>query len=99
MSITAMVAPMSGPKTYTHQPLKSLAMMSGPSVRAGFMDAPLMGLAKRPSRAMVAPTASAALWAMLRDPVAVLRITVTRIVVRTISMTNDLQSPPALLIG
>ena len=41
----------------------------------------------------------AALWPMLRYPVAVFRITETRIVVRTISMTNDRQSPPALLIG
>ena len=73
--------------------------MSGPSVREGFIEAPLMGLAKRPSSAMVAPTAIAALWPMLRYPVAVLRMTETRIVVRTISITNDFQSPPDVLIG
>jgi hypothetical protein len=31
---------------------------------------------------------------MLRDPVAVLRMTLTRIVVRTISITSDRHSPP-----
>lgn len=55
-----MVAPIRGAKTYTHQPVKSTPTMSGPSVRAGFIDAPLMGLANRPSRATVAPTAIAA---------------------------------------
>ncbi len=40
--------------------------MSGPRVRAGFMEAPLMGLANRPSSATVEPTARAALWPMLR---------------------------------
>src|SRR5262249_48369070 len=99
MSIVAIAAPMRGAKAYTHQPVKSLATMSGPSVRAGFIDAPLIGLAKSPRSAMVAPTARAALWPMLRYPVAVLRMTLTRIAVSTISMTNDLQSPPGLLIG
>src|SRR5262249_61357820 len=41
----------------THQPVKSTATMSGPSVLAGFMDAPLIGLANSPSSATVAPTA------------------------------------------
>src|SRR5215469_988895 len=99
MITTAMAAPSTGPAIYTHHPVKSVLTMSGPSVRAGFIDAPLMGLANNPSRAMVAPTASAALWPMLRYPVAVLRITETRIAVSTISITNDFQSPPGLLIG
>jgi hypothetical protein len=63
------------------------------------MDEPLIGLANSPSSATVEPTAMAALWPMLRCPVAVWRITLTRIVVRTISMTNALQSPPGLEIG
>jgi hypothetical protein len=45
----------------THQPVKSPLTMSGPSVRAGFIEAPLIGLANSPSRATVAPTAIAAL--------------------------------------
>ena len=73
--------------------------MSGPSVRAGFIDAPLIGLANRPNSATVEPTAMAALWPMLRPPVAVLRMILTKIAVRTVSMTNDLQSPPGLAIG
>jgi len=73
--------------------------MSGPRERAGFIDAPLIGLANRPSRAMVAPTARAALWPMLRLPVAVLRMTLTRIAVSTASITSDLQSPPLVAIG
>src|SRR5262249_58247366 len=69
MIITAMVAPSSGPARYTHHPVKSVLTMSGPRVRAGFIDAPLIGLANRPSRATVEPTAMAALWPMLRPPV------------------------------
>ena len=42
--------------------------MPGPSVRAGFMDAPLIGLANSPISATVEPTVMAALWPMLRDP-------------------------------
>ena len=41
----------------------------------------------------------AALWPMLRPPVAVLRMTLTRIAVSTVSITNDRQSPPGLAIG
>ena len=79
--------------------MKFTATMSGPRVRAGFIDAPLIGLANRPSRATVAPTAMAALWPMLRLPVAVCRMTLTRIAVSTISMTKARQSPPCLAIG
>jgi hypothetical protein len=70
--------------------------MSGPSVRAGFIDEPLLRLANSPSSATVEPAAIAALWPMLRPPVAVFRITLTRIAVETISMTNARQSPPGL---
>jgi hypothetical protein len=73
--------------------------MSGPSVRAGFIDAPLTGLANRPSSATVDPTAMAALWPMLRAPVAVFRMTLARIAVSTASITSDRHSPPGLLIG
>ena len=72
---------------------------SGPRVRAGFMDEPLIGLANRPSSATVEPTAMAALWPMLRPPVAVCRMTLTRIAVSKVSMTKARQSPPGLLIG
>ena len=68
-------------------------------MRAGFIDAPLIGLANRPSSATVAPTAMAALWPMLRCPVAVLRMMDTRIAVSTVSITSDRQSPPGLAIG
>jgi hypothetical protein len=73
--------------------------MSGPRVRAGFIDAPLMGLVNRPSRATVAPTAMAALWPMLRAPVAVFRMTVTRVAVSALSLAKGRQSPPGLAIG
>ena len=84
---------------YTHQPVKLVLTMSGPRVRAGFIEAPLIGLANRPSRATVEPTARAALWPMLRLPVAVLRMMLTRIAVSTASITSDLQSPPGVVIG
>ena len=71
----------------------------GARVRAGFIEAPLIGLANRPSSATVEPTAMAALWPMLRPPVAVLRMMDTRIAVSTVSITSDRQSPPGLLIG
>ena len=73
--------------------------MSGPRVRAGFIDAPLIGLANRPSSATVEPTAMAALWPMLRAPVAVLRMMDTRIAVSTVSITSDFHSPPGVAIG
>jgi hypothetical protein len=41
----------------------------------------------------------AALWPMLRAPVAVFRMTLARIAVSTVSITSDRQSPPGLLIG
>ena len=73
--------------------------MSGPRVRAGFIEAPLIGLANRPSSATVEPTAMAALWPMLRPPVAVFRMMLTKIAVSTVSITSDRQSPPGLAIG
>ena len=99
MNVTAMQAPARSPATYTHQPVKFAATTSGPSVRAGFMDAPLIGLANRPSNATVAPTAIAALWPMLRAPVAVCRMTLTRIAVSRTSITSERHSPPGLTIG
>jgi hypothetical protein len=51
---TAMAAPITGPAMYTHHPVKSVDTMSGPRVRAGFIDAPLMGLANKRSSATVA---------------------------------------------
>jgi hypothetical protein len=71
MITTAAAAPMRSPKTYTHKPVRLAPTMSGPSVRAGFIDEPLIGLANRPSIAIIEPTAMAALWPMLRPPVAV----------------------------
>ena len=41
--------------------------MPGPSGRAGFIAAPLIGLANTPSRATVEPIATAALWPILRS--------------------------------
>jgi len=41
----------------------------------------------------------AALWSMLRPPVAVLWMTLTRIAVRTVSITSERHSPPAVVIG
>src|SRR5262249_8790635 len=75
MSITAIHAPVRSPETYTHPPVKFAATTSGRSGRAGFIDAPLIDLANRPSNATVGPTASAALWPMLRAPVAMCRMT------------------------
>ena len=73
--------------------------MSGPRVRAGFIDAPEIGLANRPSSATVEPTAMAALCPMLRCPVAVLRITLAKIAVSTVSITSDRHWPPGVAIG
>lgn len=74
-------------------------MVSGPSERAGFIDAPLIGLANRPRSATVPPTAIAALWPMLRLSVAVLSMMLTRMKVSTISITSDRHSPPGTAIG
>ena len=41
----------------------------------------------------------AALWPMDRPPVAVFRMTETRIAVSTVSITSDRQSPPGVAIG
>ena len=65
-------------------------------MRAGFIEAPLIGLANSPSSATVEPTARAALWPMLRLPVAVLRMTETRIAVSAVSITSERHSPPGL---
>jgi hypothetical protein len=54
MNVTAMHAPARSPATYTQQPVKFAATTSGPGVQAGFLDAPLTGLANRPSNATVA---------------------------------------------
>lgn len=48
---TARVAPISGPATYTQYELKLAPTASGPKVRAGFIDAPEIGLAHRPASA------------------------------------------------
>jgi hypothetical protein len=61
MMPTAMAAPTTGPMTYTYQPVKSVDTMWGPRVRAGVIDAPLIGEANSPSSATVEPTAMAAL--------------------------------------
>jgi hypothetical protein len=49
---TAITAPASGPATYTQYPVKVVLARSGPKVRAGFIEAPEMGLPHRPARAM-----------------------------------------------
>jgi hypothetical protein len=54
---TEIAAPTMSPTTWTHHPVKSPLTMSGPSVRAGFIEAPLIGLANRPIRATVASQA------------------------------------------
>jgi hypothetical protein len=41
----------------------------------------------------------AALWPLLRAPVAVFRMTLARIAVSTVSVTSDRQSPPGSVIG
>lgn len=38
------IVPITGPIIYTHNPLKSLLAIAGPSVRAGFIDPPDTGL-------------------------------------------------------
>jgi hypothetical protein len=62
------------------------------------MACPLM-LANRPSSATVDPTAIAALWPMLRPPVAVFKMTDTKMAVSTVSITRDRQPPPGVAIG
>src|SRR5262249_41300274 len=99
MIATAMAAPITGPAIYTHHPVKSVDTMSGPRVRAGFIDAPLIGQANRPSSATMEPTAMAALWPMLRAPVAVLRMTTTKLADTTVPIPPTRQSPPGLTIG
>ena len=63
-------------------------MRSGPNVRAGFIDAPEIGLPHSPAKAMYAPTASAAMIPMFCAPEAVPRITLTSPNVRSSSIQN-----------
>ena len=63
-------------------------MRSGPNVRAGFIDAPEIGLPHNPAKAMYAPTASAAMIPMFCAPEAVPRITLTSPNVRSSSIQN-----------
>ena len=54
-----MIAPMSGPATYTQKELQSPLTSAGPNERAGFIEVPLTGAAHSPARAMYPPTPSA----------------------------------------
>ena len=49
---TASTAPAMGPITYIQKLAKLRPTSSGPKERAGFIDAPLMGLAQSPARTM-----------------------------------------------
>ena len=49
---TAITAPASGPARYAHHAVQSPGTRSGPSDRAGFIDAPLGGPAQSPASAM-----------------------------------------------
>src|SRR5262249_32560415 len=75
MSITAIHAPVRAPETYTPPPVKFAATTSGRSGRAGFIDAPLIDLANRASKATGGAPPSGALRPMLRAPVATCRTT------------------------
>jgi len=46
---TAAMAPTIGPTMYTQQSVKSPFARSGPKERAGFIDAPLIGLDQSPA--------------------------------------------------
>src|SRR5579871_4724677 len=89
---TAIIAPTSGPATYTQAWPRFPSTMSGPRDRAGFMDAPLTGAAQRPARPMYPPTANAARVPTLWAREAVPRIVLTRPTVRTTSMENACRS-------
>ena len=64
---------------------------SGPNVRAGFIDAPEIGLPQRPARAMYAPTPIAPKMPMFWAPEAVPRITLTSPSVSTASISSACQ--------
>ena len=70
-------------------------MRAGPSERAGFIDAPLMGQAKSASSPTVAPMAMAAACPTARVSVAVAMMTNMRKKVKSVSNPKDCQAPPA----
>ena len=61
-------------------------------MRAGFIEAPEIGLAHSPASAMYAPTPSAPMTPRFCAPDAVPRMTLTRPNVSTVSMTNALNA-------
>src|SRR4029077_12465503 len=85
---TARTAPTSGPATYTQKLVKSVATKFGPNVRAGFIDAPEIGLPHSPASAMYAPTPIAPKIPMFCAPDAVPRMTLTSPRVSTVSIRN-----------
>src|SRR5665647_3327259 len=85
---TARRAPSIGPATYIQRSWKSPRAKSGPSERAGCIDAPLTGLAHRPARAMYAPTPTADSGPMVGALDAVPKIVLTNPSVRRVSTTK-----------
>jgi hypothetical protein len=65
---------------------------AGASDLGGFMEAPLTVPANSPAAAVNPPTASAELWPTFLAPSAVPRITLTRVLVSTSSISNDCQT-------
>src|SRR4029079_1445688 len=82
---TAIRPPATGPARYAHHAVQSPFTKTGPSDRAGFIDAPLTGDPHSPARAMQLPTPIAASGPICWAPDAVPRITLTSPAVSTIS--------------
>src|ERR1019366_4390268 len=86
--ITPISAPTAGPTRQIHVVPKFPRTKSGANDLAGFIEAPVIGAAQSPARAIYPPTAIAPLVPMLRAPEAVPRIVFTNPVVRSTSIAK-----------
>src|SRR5436190_955375 len=82
-----------GPRALVRRRPAGAGAGAGAGDRAGFIDAPLTGPAKRPQSATVAPTARAALGPTTRSRVAVPRTTVTSSQVNATSIARAGATP------
>src|SRR6185503_11233770 len=93
-STVLIAAPTNGAVRYTQRPLVGPPAMAGARLRAGFIDAPVIGPPNIASRPTVAPIAIAASCPWARVSVATARITSIRNAVMTSSHRNAWWSLP-----
>lgn len=96
---TAAIAPTTGAVKYTHRACICPETIAGPSERAGFMEAPLIGPANIASKATTPPMASPAVMPFSLAPVETPRITNISPIVRTASSTQDCKSELAGIVA